>query len=326
MQAVITPSYGGPDTLELRDIPRPTPGEGEVLIKVHAASLNAADWHVLRADPFFVRMSFGLRRPKIKGLGADVAGVVEAIGPSVTDYAVGDEVLGELGSCGFGACAEFVSAPTRFLTLKPAEISFAQAAALPMAGVTALQALRDQAKVQPGESVLIHGASGGVGSFAIQIAKALGAHVTAVGSAGKMEQMSALGADEVIDYTSSDAFADGRKWDVILGINGFRPLKTYRSALNPSGRYLMIGGTGKQMFQGVVLGRFLSRGGKSLGPVMASVSAEKLTTIAAMAQRGELTAVIDRTFPLAESSDAMRHLEAGHSHGKTIVAVVESAS
>lgn len=312
--------------MELRDIPRPTPGEGEVLIKVHAASLNAADWHVLRADPFFVRMSFGLRRPKIKGLGADVAGVVEAIGPSVTDYAVGDEVLGELGSCGFGACAEFVSAPTRFLTLKPAEISFAQAAALPMAGVTALQALRDQAKVQPGESVLIHGASGGVGSFAIQIAKALGAHVTAVGSAGKMEQMSALGADEVIDYTSSDAFADGRKWDVILGINGFRPLKTYRSALNPSGRYLMIGGTGKQMFQGVVLGRFLSRGGKSLGPVMASVSAEKLTTIAAMAQRGELTAVIDRTFPLAESSDAMRHLEAGHSHGKTIVAVVESAS
>ncbi|MGC1209308.1 MAG: NAD(P)-dependent alcohol dehydrogenase, partial [Ornithinimicrobium sp.] len=246
MQAVIAPTYGSPDVLEVREVPIPVPGEGEVLIKVHAASLNAFDWHVLRADPFFVRLSFGLRRPKIKALGADVAGVIDEVGPSVAGFEVGDEVLGELGSCGLGACAEFVSAPVCVLTHKPAEISFAQAAALPMAGVTALQALRDEANVKPGERVLIHGGSGGVGGFAIQIAKVLGAQVTAVGSAGKMAQMSELGADEVIDYTSTDAFADGRMWDVILGVNGFQPLRTYRAALNPGGRYLMIGGTGKQ--------------------------------------------------------------------------------
>ncbi|MGB3827378.1 MAG: NAD(P)-dependent alcohol dehydrogenase [Ornithinimicrobium sp.] len=326
MKAVIAPTYGGPETLEVRDVDTPTPEADEVLIRVHAASLNAADWHVLRADPFFVRMSFGLRRPKIKGLGADVAGVVEAVGEAVTEYRVGDEVLGELGACGFGACAEYVAAPTKYLTHKPAEITFAQAASLPMAGVTALQALRDQAGVQPGESVLIHGASGGVGSFAIQIAKTLGARVSALGSAGKMAQMSALGADEVIDYTTTDAFAGGRTWDVIIGVNGFRPLSTYRAALNPGGRYLMIGGTGKQMFQGVVLGRLASRGGKSLGSVMAKVSPERLSAVARMAQSGQLKTVIDRTFPLAESADALRHLEEGHSHGKTIVSVVESDS
>ncbi|MGB3592882.1 MAG: NAD(P)-dependent alcohol dehydrogenase [Ornithinimicrobium sp.] len=327
MHAVIAPTYGGPDMLELRDVPQPVPGDGEVLIKVHAASLNAADWHVLRADPFFVRLSFGLRRPKkIKGLGGDVAGVVEAVGRGVTDYAVGDEVLGELASCGFGACAEYVAAPVHYLTHKPSGITFAQAAALPMAGVTALQALRDQARVQPGETVLILGASGGVGTFAVQIAKALGCRVTAVGSAGKMEQMAALGADEVVDYTATDVFAGGRRWDVILGVNGFRPLSTYRAALRTGGRYLMIGGTGKQMFQGVVLGPLMSRGDKSLGSVMATVSVEKLAAVASMADAGKLTAVIDRTYSLAESPEALRHLEEGHSYGKAIVAVVESPS
>ncbi len=326
MQAVIAPAYGGPEMLELRDVARPVPREGEVLIRVHAAGLNAADWHVLRADPFIVRMSMGLRRPKIKGLGADVAGVVEAVGPDVTDYAVGDEVLGELRSCGFGACAEYVAAPVEYLTRKPAEITFAQAAALPMAGVTALQALRDQARVQPGDTVLIQGASGGVGTFAIQIAKALGAHVTAVGSTGKMDQMSGLGADEVIDYTTTEIFTPDRTWDVILGVNGFHPLSTYRTALRPGGRYLMIGGTRLQMFQGVVLGPVMTRRQKSLGPVMATVSAEKLAAVATMAQKGELRAVIDRTYSLAESAEALRYLEEGHSHGKAIVSVVEPAS
>lgn len=322
MKAVICPRYGGPEVLELREVPIPVPATDEVLVRVHAAGLNAADWHITRADPALVRLGQGLRRPRMKAVGADIAGVVSSVGPGVTGLSVGDDVFADLSTCGFGAFAEYVCVPSTSVARKPANLSFEEAAAVPLSGVTALQALRDQAALQPGERVLVHGASGGVGSYAVQIAVAMGGHVTAVCSAAKMEQMRGFGADEVVDYGVNDVFARGRQWDVILGVNGFQPLGRYRSALAHGGRYLMIGGAGKQMFQALALGRLRSGGGKTLSVVMAKPDSEKLDALRDYAEAGKLRPVIDRTYPLSDFADAMRYLEEGHSHGKTVLSIV----
>ena len=223
MKAIVTEQYGSPDVLRLKEVAKPTPEDDEVLVKVHAASVNAGDWHLMRADPFLIRLMYGLRKPSRPILGSDVAGRVEAVGQSVTQFQPGDEVFGDLSNSGFGAFAEYVSAAESALIHKPARLSFAQAAAVPLAAVTALQALRDKGQLQAGQTVLISGASGGVGSYAVQIAKALGAEVTGVCSTAKVEMVRSLGADHVIDYTREDFTQSGQQYDLILAVGGRRP-------------------------------------------------------------------------------------------------------
>ncbi|MFW6213993.1 MAG: NAD(P)-dependent alcohol dehydrogenase, partial [Spirochaetota bacterium] len=247
MKAVTYHRYGGPEELAVEEVDRPTAGEGEVLVRVRATALNAADKWLLMGTPRVVRLMNGLRAPKRTILGADVAGIVAAVGPGVSAFREGDAVFGDLSDVGLGGLAEFVCAPANVFAPKPASASFVQAAAVPLAGITALQALRTHAAVQPGERVAISGASGGVGSFAIELAKHFGAHVTAVCSAGKAGQAKALGADEVIDYQSEDFTERLGAYDIILGVNGFHPIGHYKRALAPGGRYVMIGGQSKQM-------------------------------------------------------------------------------
>ncbi len=264
MQAIINERYGTPDVMELRDVPKPTPAADEILIKVMATSLNAYDWHMLMADPFFIRFMFGFSAPKMQTLGADVAGVVEAVGADVTHFRPGDAVYGELAPTGCGGLAEYVTTKEQLLAPKPESLTFVETAALPMAALTALQGLRDIGGLQPSMKVLINGASGGVGTFAVQIAKALGADVTAVCSTTKMEQARALGADQVIDYTKEDFTRNGQQYDLIFGANGNLSLGDYERALAPDGVFVMAGGTNKQMFQTVLLGGLKSRGGQAV--------------------------------------------------------------
>lgn len=246
MKAITYHRYGGPEVLEYGDVARPTAAEGQVLVRVHATSINAADYRLMRADPFLVRMTKGLRRPRLPILGVDVAGVIEAVGPGAQRFHVGDEVFGETPH---GGCfAEYVAVDEDALGAKPEGISFEQAAAVPLAGVTALQGLRDKGEVAAGTAVLVQGAGGGVGTFAVQVATALGATVTAVCGPASADLMADLGADHVIDYTTEDFAASGRRYDVIVGINGHRSLGDYRRCLNPGGRYVMVGGANAQIF------------------------------------------------------------------------------
>jgi NADPH:quinone reductase-like Zn-dependent oxidoreductase len=233
MQAIVYHNYGSPDVLKLEEVQKPVPQDDEVLVKVVAASTAAGDWHLLRADPFLTRFMYGLLTPKYKILGADVAGRVEAVGKNITQFKPGDEVFGDLSTSGFGAFAEYVAAPEDAFALKPNNLTFEEAAAVPVSAVTALLGLRDQGRIQPGQKVLINGASGGVGTFAVQIAKAFGAEVTAVCSTGKMELMCSLGADHVIDYTKEDFTQNGEHYDLILAANGYQPLSAYQRSLTP---------------------------------------------------------------------------------------------
>jgi NADPH:quinone reductase-like Zn-dependent oxidoreductase len=320
VKAMVFHRYGPPDVLKLEEVPRPPLGDDEVLVKVHAVGLNAADWHLLRGDPFLLRLNYGLRRPKITILGADVAGVVEAVGKNVTRFRPGEAVFGDLSGCGFGGFAEYVRAPESALAPKPAGVTFEQAAATPMAAVTALQGLRDKGGIQPGQKVLIHGASGGVGTFAVQLARALGAEVTAVCSTGKLEQARALGAHRVIDYTREDFAQDGRRYDLILAANGARSIFEYRRALSPAGRYVCAGGSMKQIFQALLLGPLLSTAGrKKMAALMAAPNQADLSFVAERLASGALVPVIDRCYPLAELPEALRYLEAGHARGKVLI-------
>lgn len=320
MKAIVNERYGSPDVLELRDVPRPVPGEGEVLIRIHAASVNAYDWHLLRAEPFITRFVTGFFKPKHTILGADVAGQVELVGANVTRFKPGDEVFGDLSGCDNGGFAEYVAAPEKALVLKPAGLTFAEAAAIPMAALTALQGLRDDGRLQPGQKVLIHGASGGVGTFAVQIAKALGAEVTAVCSTAKVDQARALGADHVIDYKREDFAQSGQAYDLILGVNGNRSLSDYERALTSTGRYIMAGGSNKQIFQAALFGSFRSKsGGKTFGNVSAKPNAADLEVMKEFIATGQVRPVIDRCYPLAETADAIRYVDAGHAKGKVII-------
>jgi NADPH:quinone reductase-like Zn-dependent oxidoreductase len=322
MKAVVYTKYGSPDVLQLKEVEKPTPKDNEVLIRIHAASANAADWHLLRGDPFLLRLGYGLLKPNNTILGADIAGRVEAVGNNVTQFQPGDEVFGDISGCGLGGFAEYVSVPEHAVISKPASMTFEEAAAVPMAAVTALQGLRDKGQIQPGQKVLIHGASGGVGTFAVQIAKAFRAEVTAVCSTRKVDLVRSIGADHVIDYTQEDFTKNGQRYDLILAANGNRSMFEYKRALAPTGRYVVTGGSMAQLFQAMLLGPLLSTAGRqNMGNVLARPNQKDLACMKELLEAGKVIPVIDRCYPLSETAEAIRYLEAGHARGKVVITV-----
>lgn len=322
MKAIKYTTYGSPDVLKLQEVEKPVPGAHEVLIKVHAASVNAGDWHLLRGEPFPVRLMYGLLKPKYRILGTDVAGQVAAAGKKVRMFKPGDEVFGDLSGCGFGAFAEYVCANENAIALKPKGITFEQAAAVPSAAVTALQGLSAKGQIQPGQKVLINGASGGVGTFAVQIAKAFGAEVTAVCSTRKMDMVSSIGADHVIDYTKDNFTRNGKQYDFILAANGYHPIADYRRALSPRGTYMMTGGSNAQMFQAMLMGPLLSvKGEKKMGNLLVKPCRKDLLFMNGLLEAGRIKPLLDRTYSLKEVPDAIRYLEEGHANGKVVIRI-----
>jgi NADPH:quinone reductase-like Zn-dependent oxidoreductase len=323
MQAAVYHRYGSPDALELQEIPKPLPAEDQVLIPVHAASVNPYDWHFMRGTPSFIRLMTGIRRPKFPRLGADVAGVVEAVGAKVTAFKPGHVVFGMAK----GAFAEFACADGSQLVEKPPEISFEQAACLPIAGITALQGIRDKAKVQSGQTVLINGAAGGVGTFAVQIAKSLGAHVTGVCSTTNVELVRSIGADKVIDYTREDFARSTERYDLLFDLVGNRALADCLCTVQPHGTYIACGGGGPdrssaslltQMLGNAIRARFTSR---KMPGLFAKINREDLNLLADLVEEGKVKPVIERTYSLSEIADAVRHVESGHTRGKVVIAV-----
>ena len=321
MKAIVYTQYGPPDVLQLKEVEKPSPRDNEVLVKVHAASLNVYDWHLLTADIFLVRLTGGgLFKPKHTIPGADIAGRVEAVGRNVTQFHPGDEVFGDISASGNGGFAEYVCPCEDALVLKPARLTFEQAAAVPMAALAALQGLRDQGRIQPGQRVLIQGASGGVGTYAVQLARHFGAEVTAVCSTRNLDTARSLGADHVIDYTRDDFTHSGQPYDLILAVNGYHPLSAYRRALTPTGIYVMVGGSPAQIAQAVLLGPWLSKtGGRQMRIVTGKPNQPDLLMLKALLEAGELVPVIDRRYPLREVPDALRYLGEGHARGKVVI-------
>lgn len=324
MKVVQHGHYGSPDALTLSEAPNPTPEENEVLIKVHAAAANPLDWRKLRATPFFVRFSEGLLKPKQALLGADIAGRVEAVGSNVTQFNVGDEVFGGVGVGGF---AEYVCSAENQMAHKPSNISFEEAAAVPVAALTALQGLRDHGQLREGQKVLINGASGGVGTYAVQLAKVLGAEVTGVCSTRNLELVQSLGADHVINYTQTDFTRTGQHYDLIFDAVGDRTAADYKRALTPQGKAVVAGFTTlpKMLFQVVALGSFLSRTSqRTISPMLAKVKQEDLVFMADLLEQGKVKSVIDRCYPLADTAKALAYLEKGHARGKVIIQIANS--
>ena len=321
MKAIVYTKYGPPDdVLELKEVEKPTPKDDQVLVKVHAASINYCDWAFVRGEPFLARLWSGLLKPKYKIPGADVAGRVEAVGRNAKQFQPGDEVFGELGLFGLGAFAQYVSVPENALVLKPANISFEEAAAVPYTAITALQGLRDNGQIQPGQKVLIVGASGGIGTFAVQIAKSFGAEVTGVCSTRNLDMARSIGADQVIDYTQEDFTKSGQCYDLILAANGYHPISDYKRALSPKGIYVMVGGSMAQMFQAMLLGPWISMtGSKKMGALMAKPNQEDLVFMKELLEAGKVVPVIDRRYPLSEVAEAIRYLEEGHARGKVVI-------
>ena len=322
MRAIVYHRYGSPDVLKLEEVEKPTPKDDEVLVKVHAASVNALDWHLLRADPFLARLNMGLIKPKHQILGADVAGRVESVGRNVKQLRPGDEVFGDIFESGLGGFAEYVSAQEDAWVLKPANMTFDEVAAVPVAALTALQGLRDKGQIETGQKVLINGASGGVGTFAVQIAKAFGAEVTAVCSTRNVDMVRSLGADQVIDYTKEDFTKSGQQYDLILAVNGYHPIFDYKRALSPKGRYVMTGGTMAQFFQAIALGPVISTtGSKKMGNFLAKANHNDLLFIKELLEAGKIVPVVDRRYPLSEVAEAIRYVEEGHAKGKVVITV-----
>jgi NADPH:quinone reductase-like Zn-dependent oxidoreductase len=318
VNALVYRRYGGPDVLELADVPEPHPREREVLVRVHAASINGADRVLLRGKPFIIRLGMGFPRPRRPILGFDVAGRVEAVGRHVTQFRPGDHVF---GASDFGAFAELVCVNEERLLLKPAGVSFEAAAATPTAGYTALQGLR-KGGIAAGQKILIDGASGGVGTFAIQIAKAYGADVTAVCSTRNVETARGLGASRVIDYRHEDFTRDGQRYDLVLAANAYRPLSDYRRVLKSDGAYVMTGGGGIQILEAMLLGAWVSvTSSRSMSNIMAVAKKSDLVVLRDLLEAGKIEPVIDRTVALSEVPDAIRHLEREHARGKVVVNV-----
>jgi NADPH:quinone reductase-like Zn-dependent oxidoreductase len=320
VKAIVRETYGPPDVLRLDDVPTPNNGDGGVLVRVHAASANAGDWHLLRGTPLPFRLVAGLIKPRYKVIGNDIAGTVEAVGRNVTQFKRGDEVFGEVSRCGFGAYAEYVVARESALALKPANLSFEEAASIPTSGCTALQGLR-KGKIQSGQKVLIHGAAGGVGTFAVQIAKALGAEVTGVCSTKNTGIIRALGADHVLDYTRANFVNSGQKFDLILAVNGDRSIWDYRQTLTTNGRYVMTGGSNRQLRDALFLGPLLSTGGQRLGNLLARPNHLDLLVLKDLVEAGKVRPVIERRYQLSEVPEAIRYLETGHASGKLVVGI-----
>jgi NADPH:quinone reductase-like Zn-dependent oxidoreductase len=321
MQAIRFHRYGGPEVLRLEDVPAPVPAAGEVVVRVRAASVNALDWHSLRALPHLVRTSDGFRRPRSGVLGADMAGTVSALGPGVTGLAVGDEVLGMAG----GTFAEQVLVKTEGVVPKPANLTFEQAAALPVAGTTALQGLRDKGRLRAGQRVLVNGAGGGVGTLGVQIAKALGGHVTAVTHPRSLDLVRALGADEAIDHTATDFTRTGQTWDLILDVGGNVSFRDASRVMVPTGVLVIVGppaGNWLAPIRRPVMGAIRSRlGSRTFAPFLSHRDHDDLVVLRDLAEAGRLTPVIDSTFSLADVPAAIHRIESGEVRGKVVVRV-----
>jgi NADPH:quinone reductase-like Zn-dependent oxidoreductase len=320
MKAIVYTKYGSPDVLQLKEVDKPTPKDNEVLVKVYAASANAADWHLMRAEPFLARLENGLLKPKNTKLGADIAGRVEAVGRNVTQFQEGDEVFGGMPLNELGGFAEYVCANEDALALKPARLTFEQAAAVPLAAFTALQGLRDKGQIQTRQRVLINGASGGVGTFAVQIAKSFGTEVTGVCSTRNLDMVRSIGADHVIDYTKENFTQNGQRYDLIFDAVGNRSVSDYQRALSPNGICSVAGFTAlSRLFQVMLLG------GKKVG-MMATAKGNKkdLLFIKDLLDTGKVVPVIDRCYPLNEVAEAIRYLEEGHAKGKIVITVVQN--
>ena len=319
MKAIVWTEYGPPDVLQLREIAKPTPKDNEALVRVHASSLNGADLETLRGD-FIVRMA-APRSPMYKILGTDIAGRIEAVGGNVGQFQPGDEIWGDLSACGWGAFAEYVCVPENELRLKPANVTWEEAAAVPQAAVLALQYLRDKRPIQPGQKVLINGAGGGVGTFAVQIAKYFGAEVTGVDGTMKLDMLRSIGADHVIDYTKQDFTKGGQRYDLILDVVARRSIFAYRRALNPDGVCLFVGGSTATVFQALLLGPLISRtGSQKMGIVMWKPNErEDLALLAELFEAGKVVPVIDRRYPLSEVPEALRYLQDEPHLGKIVI-------
>ncbi|MEM7117395.1 MAG: NAD(P)-dependent alcohol dehydrogenase [Chloroflexota bacterium] len=322
MKAVIFPKYGSPDVLQFVDVEKPTVGDADVLVKIVAASVNPLDWRRMRGAPFLVRLQGGFFEPKNQRIGADIAGMVAAVGKDVTEFQVGDAVFGDIGAGGF---ADYAVAPEKYLVHKPENVSFADAAAVPVAGLTALQGLRDHADLQAGQHVVVNGASGGVGTYAVQIAKAFGAEVTAVCSTRNLELVRSIGADHVIDYTKEDFTKNGRSYDLIYDAVGNKSVRTYNRSLKPNGKAVVAGFTTLgRMFQVMTVGALSSKmTGKAIGPLMAHIVKEDLQFLAEMLEAGRVHSVIDRCYPFGETVEAVRYLETKRARGKVIINMAE---
>jgi 2-desacetyl-2-hydroxyethyl bacteriochlorophyllide A dehydrogenase len=323
MKAIVYTKYGSPDVLELKEVDKPAPKDDDVLVKVEAASINAAEGHLVSGKPFIMRlMGIGFLKPKKTIPGAAIAGRVEAVGKNVMQFKPGDAVFGDLSDCGWGGFAEYVCTSENALALKPANLTFEQAAAVPLAAVTALQGLRGKGQIQPGQKVLINGASGGVGTFAVQLARAFGAEVTAVCSTGNVDLMRSLGADHVIDYTQEDFTKNGQSYDLIIAANGYHPISDYKRALSPTGIYVTTGGSEAQMYQAMLQGRWISMtGSKKMSNMLAKPNQKDLLFMKELLEAGTVRPVIDRSYPLSEVPEALRYLEEGHARGKVVITV-----
>jgi NADPH:quinone reductase-like Zn-dependent oxidoreductase len=319
MKAMVYTKFGPPDVLQLKEVEKPIPKDSEILIKVHAASANAYDWRHLRADPFFIRlMGAGLLKPKHKILGADIAGQVEAVGSNAKQFQPGDEVFGDGG---YGGFAEYVCVDENRFVLKPANLTFEEAAAVPMAALTALQGLRDKGKIQAGQKVLINGASGGVGTFAVQIAKSFETEVTGVCSTTKMDLVRSIGADHVVDYTQEDVTKNKQQYDLIFDIAAYRSISEYKRILSSGGIYVLAGGSMPRIFQLM----FMSMtGAKNMGLIAAKIKQKDLLFIIELINAGKVKSIIDKRYQLNETAEALRYLEEGHARGKVVITVQQN--
>jgi len=316
MKAVVYEKTGSGVPFTFREVEKPVPNDDEILIQIHAVSLNAADYRLFR---------MGLGIPKSKIFGADIAGTVEAAGKNIRAFQTGDNVAADKGGYGFGGLAEYAVAPGGIAALIPAEVSFEKAAAVPMAAITALQALRDKGGIRQGQKVLINGASGGVGTYAVQLAKYFGAEVTAVCSARNTDLVRSLGADHVIDYTTEDFTKSGIRYDLIVAVNGYHPLSSYMRALTAEGTYVMVGGTFPQIFKSLIFGPLMSAGKRKIRSLSAKGNAKDLAIILELVKEGIINPVIDRRYPLHEGAEAFRYIEKGHAKGKVVVTVIEGS-
>ena len=322
MKAIVYTKYGSPNDLQFKEVEKPTPKDNEVLVKIYATTVTPGDAIVVKGDPFPVRFFSGLLKPKHKIPGKEMAGSVEAVGSAVTQFQPGDEVFGDLTVCGLGAFAEYVAVPENAISLKPANLTFEEAAAVPESAVVALQGLRDHGKIRPGQRVLINGTSGGVGSFAVQIAKSFGAEVTAVCSTRNLDMARSLGADHVIDYTKEDFTQNREQYDLILAANGYHPISDYKRALSPEGTYVATGGSMAQTFEAMLQGPIISmRGRKKMGNMLVKPNKNDLVFMKDLIEAGKVVPTIDRRYPLNEVAKAFRYLEEGHAQGKVVITV-----
>lgn len=321
MKAMIHTKYGPPDVLELRDVEKPVPKNEEVLVRVHAASINDWDWGLLRGKPFVNRMLYGVRKPKVPILGCDIAGQVEAVGTNVRRLRPGDEVFGDLCQCGFGGFAEYVCAHESALELKPAAMAFEEAAAIPHAAMLALQGLRDKGEIRSGQRLLINGAGGGVGTFGVQLAKLHDIEVTGVDSSGKLDMLRSLGFDHVIDYAQVDFTQTGQRYDLILDVKTNRPISHYARTLSLNGRYVTVGGSTARLMQAVIQGPWISITRKRRIRVVALKPNKDLAYINELFEAGKFKPVIDGPYPLSDLPEALRYFGTGDHKGKVVISV-----